>query len=330
MKAKRPILCIGTTPAVQRVMVFPKLAVGAVNRAATTIDGAAGKSVNVAKVLHALGECVVATGFLGGARGEFVRNVLRERGIALAFIPVEEQTRQCTTVIDESAGAQTELVEESRPVAPDNYEKLIRFIRRRIQGCRAVVMSGTLTPGAPADFYFECTRLARAAGVLSMVDAQGPALLKALKASPGLVKPNRSDLAATVGRAVKNQAEVVSGMRELRELGAERVVVTAGNQPTLAFDGRNVWRVHTPRIPAVNPIGSGDAFAAGLVWRLSRGDDLGEACRWASAAGAANALTLMAGEVDREEVERLARRTLVERLAESRSPKAEGRKPKSA
>jgi tagatose 6-phosphate kinase len=314
MMATQPILCIGTTPAVQRVMVFRKLAVGAVNRAATTIDGAAGKSVNVAKVLHALGESVLATGFLGGARGEFVRSVLRERGIVLAFVPGGEQTRQCTTVIDESAGAQTELVEESRPVPPESYEKLMRFIRRRVPGCRAVVMSGTLTPGAPADFYFECTRVARAAGVVSLVDAQGPALFEALKAKPSLVKPNRAELAATVGRAVKNQAAVVSAMRELRELGAERVVVTAGKEPTLAFDGRNVWRVHGPRILAVNPIGSGDAFAAGLVWRLLRGDDLGEACRWASATGAANALTLMAGEVDRAEVIRLAKRTLVERL----------------
>ena len=83
-----------------------------------------------------------------------------------------------------------------------------------------------------------------------------------------------------------------------------------------------------PHIVAVNPIGSGDAFAAGLVWRLLRGDDLGEACRWASAVGAANALTLMAGEVDRDEVDRLARRTVTERLREMRTPKSEGRRPR--
>jgi tagatose 6-phosphate kinase len=314
MKATQPILCIGTTPAVQRVMVFRKLAVGAVNRATTTIDGVAGKSVNVAKVLHALGERVVAMGFLGGARGEFVRSVLRDRGIALGFITVGENTRQCTTVLDEAVGTQTELVEESRPVASDNYQKLMRLIRRRIPGCRAMVMSGTLTPGAPTDFYLECTRIARAARAMSTVDAQGPALLEALKARPSLVKPNRAELAGTVGRPVKSQTAVVSAMRELRDLGAERVVVTAGKEPTLAFDGRNVWRIHAPRIPVVNPIGSGDAFAAGLVWRLLRGDDLGEACRWASATGAANALTLMAGEVDRDEVVQLAKRTSVERL----------------
>jgi 1-phosphofructokinase family hexose kinase len=307
-------------------MVFRKLVVGAVNRATTTMDGAAGKSVNVAKVLRALGESVVASGFLGGARGEFVRNHLKERGIALAFIAVSEHTRQCTTVIEETAGTQTELVEESRPVAPEKYHELMRLIRRRIKSCRAVVMSGTLTPGAPIDFYLECTRVARAAGVMSVVDAQGAALVKALKGWPSLVKPNRAELAATVGHAVKNQAAVVSAMRELRELGAERVVVTAGKEPTLALDGRNVWRVHAPRIQAVNPIGSGDAFAAGLVWRLVRGDDLGEACRWASATGAANALTLMAGEVDRAEVDRLAKRALVERLPECRSPNPEGRR----
>jgi len=308
------ILCVGTTPAVQRVMVFPKLVPGAVNRAVTTVDGVAGKSVSVAKVLHALGAPVVAMGFLGGARGAFIRQSLEGQGIELDFVPVEENTRQCTTLIDQSAGSQTELVEEGRPVAPEAYQELMRRIRRRLKRCRAVVMSGTITPGGPASFYLECTRAAQAGGLLSVVDAQGPMLLEALRGRPGLVKPNRTELASTVGRELKNQAGVVAAMRELGELGAQRVVVTAGKGPTLAWEGRRVWRILGPSIAAVNPIGSGDAFAAGLVWRLLRGDDLGEACRWASAVGAANALTMMPGEVDRTDVTRLARQTRVERL----------------
>ena len=50
------------------------------------------------------------------------------------------------------------------------------------------------------------------------------------------------------------------------------------------------------------------------MWRLLRGEDLGEACRWASAAGAANALTIMAGEVHRNDVERLVKEVRVEPL----------------
>jgi tagatose 6-phosphate kinase len=103
-------------------------------------------------------------------------------------------------------------------------------------------------------------------------------------------------------------------MRELCERGAQRVVITAGRHPTLAFDGRTFWRVIAPSIAAVNPIGSGDAFTAGLVWRLIQGDDLGEACRWAAAVGTANALTLMAGEVEADEMAPLAARVSIQRL----------------
>ena len=104
------ILCIGTTPAAQRVMVFRKLTLDAVNRSATTLDGVAGKSINTAKVLKVLGDRPVATGFLGGARGEHIRAELTSRGIDHEFVTVEAQTRQCVTVIDESTGRHTELM----------------------------------------------------------------------------------------------------------------------------------------------------------------------------------------------------------------------------
>jgi tagatose 6-phosphate kinase len=308
------ILCIGTTPAAQRVMIFRKLALDAVNRAVTTLDGAAGKSINVAKVLKALGEHPLATGFLGGDRGEFIRAAMAEKGVETDFVTVSARTRQCITVIDESAGTHTELVEESRAVNPADYDELMTIIRRRIAHCRAVVMSGTISPGVPVDLYCQCARLAHEAGAISVADAQGAALMEALKAKPGLVKPNRPELAATVGRELKDDAAVMQAMRELGERGAQRVVVTAGKDPALAFDGRSFWRIIAPRIKVVNPIGSGDAFTAGLVWRLVQGDDPGEACRWGSAAGAANALTAMAGEVNREDVDRLAREVEVRRI----------------
>jgi tagatose 6-phosphate kinase len=306
------ILCIGTTPATQRVMVFRQLTLDAVNRAVTTVDGAAGKSVNVAKVLKSLGEHPVATGFLGGDRGEEVRMLMEAQGIELDFVPVASRTRQCITVFDKSAGTHTELVEEGRPVTAADYEKLMEIIQRRVKGCRAVVMSGTISSGGPTDLYLRGTQLAHEAGAVSVLDAQGAALVQALGAKPGLVKPNRPELAATVGRELKDEKELMSAMRELCERGAQRVVITAGKEPALAFDGRSFWKVYAPRIEALNPIGSGDAFTAGLLWRLLRGEDLGEACRWGSASGAANALTIMAGEVHLNDVERLVREVRVE------------------
>lgn len=308
------ILCIGTTPAVQRVMFFRQFVLEAVNRAATTLDGAAGKSINVAKVLKELGEAPLATGFLGGDRGDFLRAILQAKGIASDFVGVPAHTRQCVTIVDQSAGAITELVEESSPVAPQDYEQLIAIIRRRLSGCRAVVMSGTITPGGPMDLYRRCVQWALEAGALPVVDAQGAALVETLRAGPGLVKPNRAELAATVGRELGDEQSVFNAMRELSERGARRVVVTAGAQPSLALHQEKLWRIRSPQVPVCNPIGSGDAFTAALVWRLLAGDDLGEACRWGAAAGAANALTRLAGELERADVQRLAGEIIVERV----------------
>jgi tagatose 6-phosphate kinase len=257
---------------------------------------------------------VVATGFVGGDRGANLLAVLDSKGIQRDFVAVATPTRQCTTVIDQAAGTITELVEESRPVPAAAYDELKSIVRKRTPGCRAVVMSGTLTPGAPPDFYRWCTETAIQAGALPILDAQGAPLVEALSVQPGLVKPNRTELAATVGKALTDQTAVISAMHELHQRGARQVVVTAGREPTLAFDGHKVWSVASPAVAAVNPIGSGDAFTAALTWRLLRGDDLGEACRWAAAAGAANALTLLAGEIDPAEMERLAQHVTVARL----------------
>ncbi len=295
-------------------MVFRKLTPDAVNRALAVADGPAGKSVNVAKVLKALGEEPLAAGLLGGERGRYLRDMLEARGIETDFVTVAAHTRLCVTVIDQEAGTQTELVEEGPPVSPADYGQLGAVLRRRIKTCRAVVTSGSLAPGGPVNLYFQAARQAREAGVLCVVDAQGAPLAEALKGGPGLVKPNRAELAATVGRELKNEADVMSAMRELCRRGAERVVVTAGKEAVVAFDGQSFWRILPPAVRVVNPIGCGDAFTAALVWRMLRGEGLGEACRWAGAAGAANAVTLMPGEVARAEVERLAGAVRVERV----------------
>src|SRR5206468_9160577 len=124
---------------------------------ATQLNGAPGKSNDFAEWLKALGEQPVSPGFVSGDRGEHLRALLETAEIDSDFVSVSPRTRQCITVIDESTGTQTELVEESRPVPETDYRKLAEMIHRRVGNCRAVVMSGTITPDGPADFYHQCT-----------------------------------------------------------------------------------------------------------------------------------------------------------------------------
>src|SRR5687768_1732895 len=120
------IVCLGTTPTMQRTMLFDRVQLDGVNRATEVREYASGKSVNVAKVLRTLGHDALATGFLGGARGELLRQHLERAGIRTAFVTVAAPTRLCTTVIDRATGQVTELVEEAARLEPADWQALAR------------------------------------------------------------------------------------------------------------------------------------------------------------------------------------------------------------
>jgi len=299
------IICLGPTPAVQRVMRFDRLVIDAVNRSDDIAEGPAGKSVNVAKVVKSLGQTPIALGFVGGNRGQFLCAELDRLAVRHDFVSVTPPTRLCITVIDQAAGEHTELVEESSAVAGSAYEQLAEKLERALPNGKMLILSGSLTPGGPQDFYAKCIKSAHRHGVPVILDAQGGPLMAALPLRPSVVKPNRAELAATVGMQLHSDSDLQRAMRRLTEMGATAVVVTIGPDGAAAWDGKVCWRIAIPRVAAINPIGSGDAFTAGLACALVDGKDLADACRLGAACGVANALTLMAGEVRPEDVDRL-------------------------
>lgn len=309
------ILCLGTTPAVQKTMTFATLRVNGVNRARRVTQSASGKSLNVARVVHTLGEPVIATGFIGGDTAGFIRNDLGAAGIGHDFVEVEPTTRTCVTVIDESAGTATELIEESRPVEPAAWEQLAETLSARLAFASVLVLSGTLTPGGAQDFYARCVRKASDNSVLTLVDATGEPLRHALAAKPHVAKPNRAELGKTLGVDTSTDAGLRDAMKQLTTAGAKWAVVTIGAEGVMVSDGKTFWRVTVPHVEVVSPIGSGDSFAAGLAVGLLRGQTVTEACRLATACGAANAMTPAPGFVRPTDVEGLWRAITVTALS---------------
>jgi tagatose 6-phosphate kinase len=291
------ILTLGPTPALQRTMIFKRLTVDAVNRAVEVRQAASGKSINVARVLRSMGRQVLATGFLGGQNGRTMRGDMDLAGLRHDFVEVAPATRLCITLVDRGAGTATELVEESVSVAPPDYEALLKKLDQLLPGAAVLVLSGSLPPGAPANFYRRCVELG-GERVKVILDARGDPLLEALEARPVVVKPNRRELAETFGIDPEDEAGVRRAMAEAVGRGAGWIIATMGADGALLSDGRRFWRLQVPHFRAVNPIGSGDAFAAGLAAALSDGRDVPDACRLGAACAAANALTDQAGFIE--------------------------------
>jgi tagatose 6-phosphate kinase len=305
------ILTLGTTPAVQRSMIFERFTIDSTNRTSQVQQYASGKSINAARVLHTLGTSVFCTGFVGGDTGQFLLNDLDQAEIPHCFIRVDAPTRVCTTVVDRATGTATELIEESRPVAAHAYGQLLLKLRQELKRANGLLLCGSLPPGAPADFYADCVNAAVVADKFVVLDATGEPLRGALKYRPTVIKPNLQELSQTVRASVETDDEIKSAIRQLLSMGPRWAVVTNGAKQTVASDGKEFWKISTPAVAALSPIGSGDSFAAGLAGGLAAGQAVPEACKLAAACGAANAMTDKAGFVDAAEVERLTQRVIV-------------------
>lgn len=308
------ILCLGPSPTIQRTMHFDRVKVDSVNRARSVSEYASGKSINVARVAQALGEQPLAMGFAGGERGAMLLRDLERSGIRHQFVRVAAETRLCTTVIDHAAGTVTELVEESGPVEPRCCVELVEAARTELAAVDVVVLSGSLPPNAPTDFYAQLVAAARHAGKACLVDARGEPLLQAAEAGATLCKPNLDELSATVGHAIASEAEALNACRRLVDRGVTWVLVTHGRHPALLSDGRALWRIAVPQVKTVNPIGSGDSVAAGIAVGLARGLRVPDAAVLGIACGSANATTERTAEVRPADVERLRAGMTVQRV----------------
>jgi tagatose 6-phosphate kinase len=307
------ILCLGTTPTVQRSMVFDRVAIDDVNRAVEVREYASGKSPNVARVLAAMGGEPLEVGFIGGDRGRFLAADLQAAGIACQWVLVNAPTRLCTTVIDRATATATELVEETSPIEAASWDAIERLLEEQLPRAGVWVFSGSLPPGAPQDFYARWVPLAVSGRAKLIIDARGEPLRLALRHGGFIAKLNRDELRDTLGCEFDSQAALKEAVARITPAGGASIV-TMGREGALACDGRTVWRVTPPKVKAVSAVGSGDAFAAGLALELSRGNRLADALSMAAACGAANALTALAGHVVTEDVRRLTGLVRVEVL----------------
>ncbi|MEO6434978.1 MAG: PfkB family carbohydrate kinase, partial [Tepidisphaeraceae bacterium] len=131
-------------------------------------------------------------------------------------------------------------------------------------------------------------------------------------ARPFLVKPNRAELAKTLDISIELDAALRDAIKRLIAMGPAWAIVTQGKDGAIVSDGSRFWRVRSPKIVAVNPIGSGDSLAGGLACALSRGQQMPEAAKLGIACGAANAMTLLPGHVRPDDVAALTEQIVLE------------------
>ena len=307
------IVAAGLTPAWQHILRFERLRLGEVNRAAEAHWCASGKVFNVGIALAHLGADCRVVSPLGADVAERVRAEFAGFGLQASLIPQGESTRVCTTLLDDATGAVTELVENARPLSAEILDEFREEFTAFAISAEVVVLSGSLPAGTDAAYFLELMELAVGRVVL---DARGPELLEALALRPFFVKPNRAELAHTLGKPLDDDQALLAGMRDLVELGAQWVVVTEGARAVWVASAKEAYRLQPLKLAkVVNPIGCGDCLAAGLAWGLSLGREPIDCVRLGMACAAQNAAALLPGRLDRAQALRDAEAIVAEPIA---------------
>jgi len=283
------VIAMAANPSVDRVWRIPGFHTGGEFRVAGVWMGAGGKGCNVARVavrlapLIAAGVAVevVATGFLAGTAGDFVERELERAGVRPRFLRLARgETRTCPTILDPEQGLVTEIREPGPTVEPGEAEAfqsgLDALLAEGEDVPSVLVLSGSLAPGLPEDFYGSLVRLAAVRGVPTVLDAGGAALRGGAEARPWAVKVNQAELMGLPGGEPADEAGLVGRLKALVAGGVALAAVTRGLRGLLAWDGRRLWRGLPPEgLKVVQPVGSGDAataaLALGLAGLLARG-----------------------------------------------------------
>ncbi|NIK61496.1 1-phosphofructokinase family hexose kinase [Kribbella shirazensis] len=286
------IVTLTANPSVDRTIELAgELRRGEVLRAVTVRSGPGGKGVNVARALAGAGAPTVAVLPARGDDGMLA--ALREQAVAFHAVDVPHPVRVNVTVV-EPDGTTTKLNEAGAPLADDVLDALVAAVLDEAAGARWAVLSGSLPPGVPDDWYVGLIAALRARGCAVAVDTSGEPLKAVATAAvlPDLLKPNAEELAELTGLDVaklESDAECVAdAARALIARGAGAVLATLGRHGAVLVDGDGAaYFGQAGAVVPINTVGAGDATLSGYLLADLAGAGPADRLRQAVAFGAA-------------------------------------------
>ncbi|PRY61610.1 1-phosphofructokinase [Vreelandella songnenensis] len=309
------VVCITLNPALDLAFALETLTLGAVNRPQHAQLEAAGKGVNVARVLAALGHDVVVSGFLGGDNDGPFQRAFQHMGVTDAFLRVPGETR-INAKLAEKSGRVTDINGPGIAVDAAQVASLLETLEKQLADtpADAVLVAGSLPPGLDVTAFGEWLARLKATGVALWVDTSGDALLRAIDIAPEAVKPNEVELADWAGDPLESHQSRLSATTRLHQAGVRQALLSAGADGVIWVNAQGAWQATPPKVQAVNTVGAGDTFVAGMLHGLLSGESEEQTLRFATALSAESVRHVGVGNARADDFSLLLQRTRVQHL----------------
>jgi sugar/nucleoside kinase (ribokinase family) len=254
-----------------------------------------GCALNTASALIRLGLEAAAIGKVGADPfGDFILQLLDERGVDRRGVLQDPGvSTSATVVLVDSSGERTflHLPGANGHLRREELDEDVLFSGRALHIAGALVMPEL--DGSPIAAVLE---EAKARGLTTSLDTVWDATGRWDRLLPSLPHVDLFVPSLAEGSAISGQPEPESVAFWLRERGVGTVALKLGADGSFVSSGEFEGFVASPAVEAIDGTGSGDAFAAGLLYGKLAGWPLERSAALANAAGALAATAVGAVE----------------------------------
>ncbi|EAG3100659.1 1-phosphofructokinase [Listeria monocytogenes] len=281
------IYTITLNPSIDYIVQIDQLNLGGLNRMKQDYKLPGGKGINVSRVLNQLNVPSLATGFLGGFTGSFIKDWLQNEGVKTGFVTVKDDTR---INIKLKHGEETEINGLGPAISEKEINEFLK-VMDKVTANDIVILSGSVPPSLGNDFYNKIIQICKEKKAEFMIDTTGQELLDALPNRPILIKPNHHELADLFGVKLGSVEELIPYGKKCLELGAQHVIVSMAGDGALLFTGEDVYFADALKGELKNSVGAGDSMIAGFVGTFDKTRDPVKAFAEGVATGGATAFS---------------------------------------
>ncbi|OIQ26678.1 1-phosphofructokinase [uncultured Vibrio sp.] len=226
---------------------------------------AAGKGVNVAKVLSELGAEVTVTGFLGSDNQELFCQLFERLGAKDAFVRVSGSTRINVKLV-EASGSVSDINFPGVTVTKEAISSFEETLFKLAEDHEYFVIAGSLPPGVSPALCASWIEKLRALDKKVIFDSSREALAAGIDSKPWLIKPNEEELSQLMATKLTEFDECMTAAETLADKNIDNIVVSMGADGVMWLNKGKWLQAKPPKMEVVSTVGAGDTLVAGLCW----------------------------------------------------------------
>jgi len=285
----KQVITLTLNPCLDKTIEIGSLVPGGLNRVLSHRTDVGGKGINVSKVLSNFGVKTVACGLLPETGSAGFLAALERQGISHDFFLLPGALRTNYKLREQQGGQVTEINESGPEVSVAHVTLFLESMEKKLANASVLVLSGSVPPGVPKDFYGRLCAMGAKLGIPTIVDADGEQLREAIRQKPYAIKPNLFELEQLCGHSLESEQAILSAARELIAGGVSLVVVSMGAEGALFVTKEETARAIPPKVSCLSTVGAGDSMVAAVACALEQNLNLQMLARLATAAGTVTA-----------------------------------------